>query len=215
LKAQIIILAQAMVVIVIWFLPILSKSPVSASEIYKVYLPIVCNRAICKSVPEFDLPPNRWPNTPGQPLIIAYKWGAQISWHTEWKDAFQAGKSDWSEADTRVEFGYDYASDNFFDVDYDPLLGPGFTIWVIENEVVVKVKSYGNIYHDELENWSSNQRRSIAAHEVGHAQLIGHIPRIGVEGYAVMFSSHPPSEYEWLYSPTNLDIILVNQVYHR
>ena len=70
----------------------------------------------------------------------------------------------------------------------------------------------GNIYWDIRDNYTVNQRRGIAAHEVGHGQSIRHIPN-DYPHTALMYKFPSLSFFNTTYTPQSPDIALVNQTY--
>jgi hypothetical protein len=63
----------------------------------------------------------------------------------------------------------------------------------------------GNVYYSS--GYTSNHRRSVSGHELGHGFSLGHISDPGI---ALMGNNPNPEVY---YTPRSLDINLVNQVY--
>jgi len=72
---------------------------------------------------------------------------------------------------------------------------------------------YGNRYFEIQHGpYTPNQRRAIASHEIGHLQLIGHIPQ-NYQPMALMYPSNGLDEFEDLNRPTQDDIAIVKRAY--
>jgi len=179
-----------------------------ATNSHKIYLPLVM-----RSIPEVDVPSGRWPHSFGQQVNITYKWTGDLTnpYHT-WRYSFQYGLNDWNNASTLTAFTYNSSSSNTIDMLYDPNESPGRTWITSVNGVTTKVNAYGNLYWDIHWGYTNHQRRSVAAHEVGHMQSIGHIPR-SYSLDALMLEWFYLYELENIYTPQQLDNDFVNQVY--
>ena len=88
----------------------------------------------------------------------------------------------------------------------------GYTVWYVSNGELLWVEVNGNYYWEDIFDWTTNQRRSIMAHEAGHLQGIGHIPR-SYPVPALMYEGRTNDEREIYYFPQSPDILLVNQIY--
>lgn len=175
---------------------------------YCVYLPL-----IIVQVPEIDIPSGRWPHSYGQQVSITYKWSGDLTnpSHT-WRPAFQHGIDDWDNSQTLVNFYFHSGSNNTIDMVYDSDGAPGFTTIVSSNGTTDWAKAYGNLYWDIYWGYTNNQRRSVAEHEIGHMQSIGHIPRSYTLD-SLMLEWFYLYELSNIYTPQTIDVDLVNQVY--
>lgn len=173
-----------------------------------IYLPL-----ILKQVPEIDIPSGRWPHVQGQQVSITYKWSGGLTnpYHT-WRPAFQSGINDWDNSSTLVNFYFHSGSNNTIDMVYDPNAAQGFTILSWTNGITNWARAYGNLYWDIHWGYTNNQRRSVAEHEVGHMQSIGHIPRSYTLN-ALMLEWFYLHELANIYTPQDVDIALINQIY--
>lgn len=175
-----------------------------------IYLPMVTNM-----VPEEDIPEGRWPHTDGNLLSITYKWEGDLTnpYHA-WRYSFQHGIDDWSWAGTKIYFVFDSSSNNTIGMKYNPytdMLGE-CSIYTA-NGITTQVEAYGNLYWDLYYGYTNNQRRAVAAHEIGHMQSIGHIPRYYTLNTLMLRSVDVGSELGKIYTPQQVDISLVNQIY--
>jgi hypothetical protein len=143
---------------------------------YCIYLPIVIFTS--PPVPEINIPPCRWSFNPGQLLYITYKWGDRLqSPGSMWRNAFEAGLNSWNNTATPVWYYFDSSSDNTVNTYEDESNNRGITyITCIVNGPTLKVEMLGNIYYDIRDNYTVEQRRGIATHELGHGLSIGSIP---------------------------------------
>jgi hypothetical protein len=182
------------------------------TQSHRVYLNIIYN-----GVAEIEAPSGRWPHSQGNPLYISYCWDDSINTHPEWHAAFWDAREDWDNLNTPINFYYDANSQNKFGVVNDKNEDPGYTQWWIQGEKIIKAEAYGNQYWDNHWSFTVSQRRGTAAHEIGHYQGVGHIPRGDVTEYnpheAIMWDAIMVHEKEWLYSPRPYDSALINQVY--
>ena len=202
-----------LIIIVILFGMFYSYTVLAQEEnSHKQYLSI-----IVKGIPEIDAPQGRWPYKPGSPLIITYRYDDSINTHPEWHAAFWDAREDWDNLNTPTNFDYDANSLNTLGVINNKDEPSGITEWTIQGGVIVSVKVAGNQYWDNYYSYTVNQRRSTAAHEIGHLQGVGHIPRGDPDEdhphEAIMWSWRYLHEKEWLYSPRLYDRNLINQVY--
>jgi hypothetical protein len=179
-----------------------------------VYLPLIFNYATPYPIPEIDLPPGRWPHTIGQPLFITYRYLGELNDPSHrWRIAFQWGMTSWNSTDTPIGLYLYSESQNTIGMVYmQTIIYPAYTLWYAPNGVLLRAEVFGNYYWEDYYQWTDNQRRSLAAHEIGHLQGIGHIPRSYLPP-ALMWSPRFNDEREKYYVPQIPDIALVNQVY--
>lgn len=173
-------------------------------DTYFVYLPLVMK----PPVPEYDIPPCRWPHQTGHLLGIAYNWGNYLQTPgTPWRIAFGAAVSDWSTQQTKVYF-YQSNSGTVILNTYDQVGGPaGYAQPYCQGTTTVGYDAVGNLEGD-YNGQTDNQRHAEAGHETGHSQGLGHI-----EGYAgIALLGYNPDNNVY-YVPQQLDVSLVNQVY--
>jgi hypothetical protein len=188
----------------ITILPVSANSPEALTVISKVFMPMV----ILSPVPEIDLPANRWPHYFGQITYVTYKWDATLPPYSQWRYAFEQGISDWNATDTLISLVNSDTSLNVIKYQYfDPPLENSFTVWHIENGVVTHVTVIGNPYWDFQTGLTDEERQGDCAHEIGHLQLVGHIP----ESYLSDALMKPDAGV--IYSPQYPDINLINQAY--
>ena len=174
-----------------------------------IFLPLILN-----GIPEVDLPPRRWDHTPGQPLGVTYKYLGELNDTSHvWRLAFAQGAFTWNNTGTLVTLYLYGESENTIAMDDDQAMPIGYSVWVYTqgtNEIRVEV--YGNYFWDNFFQWTENQRRSIASHELGHLQLLGHIPT-SYSTPSLMYNQRTNEDREIYYVPQPPDISLVNQVY--
>lgn len=196
------------------FLPILSASsilPAHANNLEaltvnsKVFMPMV----ILSPIPEIDLPPSRWPHYFGQTTTVTHKWDASLPPYHLWRYAFEQGIDDWNEADTLIYLAYSATSENLIKYEYSapPLEPDSYTIWHIVNGAVTHVTVVGNPYWDLLYGYTNDERQGVCAHEIGHLQLVGHIPQTFLA--AALMKPYLGN----IYSLQAADITLINQAY--
>lgn len=173
-----------------------------------IYLPLVMG-----SVPEIDAPSGRWPHTYGQPFSVMYKYLGELDETSHrWRISFVEGISSWNSADTPITLYLYSQTENkigMVDDEFEPV---GFTLWFSAGDELLWAEVYGNYYWEDVFQWTDNQRRSIAAHEIGHFQGIGHIPR-SFPIFSLMYDGMSNYEFELYFIPQTPDIALVNQVY--
>ncbi len=185
---------------------------------YKIFIPIVLKN--WSSIPpEVDIPVGRWPHANGSTLSIPFKWGSYLSSRPmtdPWRVAFTNGMVDW-EASTRADF-VSYTNvlslvDTVFRADVN---NPGWTDIFTSNGETLWVETYGNRYWDYYHGYTTDQRRGVAAHEVGHMLSIGHIPRDYSQPTLmphIIYAYEFPDYHSTIYSPQPADIILVDSIY--
>ncbi len=186
------------------------NSPRGLTQTYHAYLPLVY-----KQIPEILDHSGRWPHSFEQTTAITYKWvGNLVNPNHNWRMAFASGIDDWNLSPTHVVFLSDSGSSNTIDVVNDASKSAGYCLVDLDSSgrIIIRIRAYGNLYWDSTYGYSINQRRSIAAHEIGHMQSIGEIPRSFTTD-ALMVEWSYLYELENLYSPRAVDIALVNQVY--
>ena len=191
-----------------FFLSIDNRYTFQCPEDNCIYLPLVMS-----SVPEIDAPSGRWPHTYGQPFSVLYKYLDELNDTSHrWRISFVEGISSWNSADTPITLYLYSQSENTISMVDNPAKPVGFTVWYSANGELLHVDVYGNYYWEDVFQWTDNQRRSIAAHEIGHLQGIGHIPK-SYPIPALMYEARTNEEREIYYVPQTPDIALVNQVY--
>ncbi len=178
---------------------------------YCIYLPIVLNYY---PVPETDIPSCRWAFNPGQILYITYKWGDRLqSPGALWRNAFETGLNSWNYTSTPVWYYFDNSSANIVNTYDDETNNRGITyITCIVNGPTLKVEVLGNVWWDDHDDYTVEQRRGIATHELGHGLSIGHIPN-DYPFPSLMYKITPLDFFSTIYDPQPSDISLVNQIY--
>ena len=173
-----------------------------------VYFPL-----IQQSVPEIDVPSGRWLYTFGQPFSVTYKYLDELNdTANRWRIAFAQGVFGWNSVDTPITLYLYSQSGNTISMVDDSVKPIGFAVLYVADGELFRVNIYGNYYWEGVYQWTDNQRQSIAAHEIGHLQGVGHIPR-SYPIPSLMYESRTNEEREIYYLPQVPDIALVNQVY--
>jgi hypothetical protein len=140
-----------------------------------------------------------------------------------WRIAFLSGVAAWNLTPIKIYLTPGTTNEQILlDMYYDPSDGSrGETAWTIVNpgNILVYAISAGNVYKDWEEHFTIKQRDSVAAHELGHAHGIGHVPVSDtlhtrtLPYIAIMKSKLYPEDNEEYYVPQLPDIRLVNQYY--
>lgn len=180
-----------------------------------IYTPIILQQA-GGPIPEVDIPPGRWPHSSGQIVSISYKWIGDLTDPTHpWRLAFQSGINDWNSTTTHVVFHYYSESINTINVyrdSNDRRYGKTVIAYNEQTGFTVQVNASGNLHWDDILGFTTHQRQNVAEHEVGHMISIGHIPR-NFAFDTLMVDESTFEEMEIFYTPQDLDVVLVNQVY--
>lgn len=112
-----------------------------------------------------------WNNT--TPLYVLYKYGANLQTPgTAWRNAFNAGISNWNTASIEPIFSYD-ASNSRNTVDtYSAADGNWGNTWWYCNVLYYldRFDAKGNVYY----SMNDQQREEVASHELGHGLGFGH-----------------------------------------
>lgn len=162
-------------------------------------------RTISGSVTEVDLIGCRWPHTAGTYTGISYQWGSNLQTPgTPWRNAFEAGISDWNAAPTKLYYYYSSSGAVTIDTYYLDDGYAGKSPSSCNGSTTVGFQVLGNTFYNVATN---NQRHAIATHELGHGQSVGHISNLVV---AVMGNNPDGNVY---YYPQQADNALINQVY--
>jgi hypothetical protein len=165
----------------------------------KIYLPIVFN----KYPFELDAPPCRWNN-----YSIAYKWGSNLQTPgSSWRTAFESAVVDWNVIPTKFYFYYSASGNITMDTYYDQFDGLGGKTIIncdMNTKVTIACDVLGNIYYSH----TVNVYHSLAGHETGHSQSIGHVADQSV----IALMGHNPNP-EIYYTPQQADIDFVNTIY--
>jgi hypothetical protein len=173
------------------------------------YLPLLLKFTI----PEIEAPSGRWPYSYGQPLPVTYRYLDELNDTSHrWRISFVLGISNWNSAETPIALYLYSQSQNTISMIDDPTKSVGGVTWYSINGVLLHVDIYGNYYWEDVYQWTDNQRQSIATHEVGHLQGVGHIPNSYLPP-AIMYDARTNEQREIYYVPQVPDIALVNQVY--
>ncbi len=162
------------------------------------------------AVTEIDQPPCRWFHYYGgdSATYISYRWGSNLQGTSLWRTAFEQSLQDWNNTPTRLLYYFDSYGDvhiNTYWGENDGLAG--FAVPYCSGTTTIAYDVMGNTYYDALYGYSSNHRRSVTGHELGHGWSLGHITDPGT---ALLGNNPDPETY---YTPQQLDIDLVNQVY--
>jgi hypothetical protein len=170
------------------------------SQNYQIYLPI-----IMKPVPEYDVPPCRWPHTYGGYDARYYKWGNYLQTPgTAWRNAFESAIIDWNNAPTKLTFLYSINGSIMINLYYQQDGLGGYAVPLCGETNTIGYYVFGNGLTD---TGNPNIRHSTAGHELGHSLGIGHI-----SGYDIALMGYNPDPNIY-YTPQPIDIALVNQVY--
>lgn len=159
------------------------------------------------AVSEVDQPGCRWSHVYGSSSTtwVSYQWGDRLqSAGTWWRTAFEASISDWNGTPTRMRlyeesYGAIYLNTYYADDNLSGYAQPycsGSTTY-----------AYDVLANSENTHYTANVRRSVTGHELGHGLSLGHISDSGI---ALLGNNPDPNLY---YTPRQLDIDLVNQVY--
>ncbi|HMN60999.1 MAG TPA: hypothetical protein PJ988_11575 [Anaerolinea sp.] len=169
-------------------------------------------------VPEVEPSPCLWPYISGSEFPVYYKWGSGLTLPGSlWRLAFEFGSTQWNYVEVKPVFIFDQNASTVVETYDDPLSGNrGITTFIcagpIGHLLPTDVKIRGNVALDTQDHYSINQRRGIAAHEVGHGTLIDHIPN-SYSWPALMHEIMDLPDFEVINVPQPADIALVNQKY--
>ncbi len=176
--------------------------------IYATTTVTILQPTINGSITEVEYPGCRWPHTSGQYFGINYRWGDYIASGTAWRTAFEGGLTDWNFSDTKPYFQYTPTGSVLIDTIYERNGSDGSTQASCSGSITVGYDVKGNTYYDiNFNNLNTNSRHAVAAHELGHAQSLGHISDLVL---AILGTNPNPSTY---YVPQQADKGFVNQVY--
>lgn len=172
----------------------------TSQQNYQLYLPHMAN-----SVTEIDIPACRWPHAPGTYTNLNYRWGSNLqNPGTAWRNAFEAGTSDWNNTIIKFYFVYSGTGSVIFNTYSADDNRAGYTNIACDGSNTTGAQVFGNVFNDPGNN---NARRAIAGHETGHSISIGHI----VSNYIALMGNNPdPTIY---FIPQPIDVALVNQIY--
>jgi hypothetical protein len=191
-----------------------SDSPDCFSN-YCACIPIVIvSDPIPPPVPEVDVPLCRWNHYQYQVLYIDYQWGDNLRIPgSPWRNAFEAGLSSWNGSSTPVWYYYNSSSINVINLynGGDDGMRGWTNIICIVNGPTYLVEVFANVYYDHRDNYTVEQRRGLATHELGHGISIGHIPN----SWSVpsLMYKNIPLFFQTCFNPQVSDIQLVNQIY--
>ena len=157
------------------------------------------------AVAEVDAPSCRWNHIGQTTTYVTYFWGSNLQGNSLWKTAFQSSLSDWNGISTRMRYRYDSYGDVYINTYRMADSLAGYAAPSCSGAVTAGYDVLGNTYYDT--GYSSNYRRSITGHELGHGFSLGHISDSGI---ALMGNNPNPDIY---YRPQTLDTNLVNEIY--
>ena len=182
--------------------PAVARSfPSNQGQTNQVYLPF-----IVRGIREIDVT-CRWSHQPATTTYVTYKWGDRLQTPgTLYRNAFQSSVSDWNSNSTRMRLSYSSAGNIELNTYSSQDGRAGITYLYCDGQSLTNAEVLANIYYES--GRTNNSRRALTGHELGHGLGLGHIPE--EEGIALMGYNPDPNVY---YTPQNLDIGLMNQVY--
>jgi len=165
---------------------------------------LITNVLVVLAVTEYDTPSCRWARQPDGTLSVSWNYGTYIQSYPAWKTAFQQSAADWDNALTKLRLYY--TSDAFITCnayyEQSSAAGRGWVSCCSGSACAGYAEA--NVY--STGSYTTNMRRSLSGHELGHALALGHI----YEGPSLMGSNPDPETY---YTPQSLDVQFFNQVY--
>lgn len=177
------------------------SSPISQGQTSYVYLPL-----IVRSIREIDVA-CRWSHQPATTTYVTYRWGDRLQTPgTLYRNAFQSSVMDWNSILTKMRLSFSSTGDIELNTYSSQDGRAGVTRLYCDGQLLTSAEVLANIYYES--GRTNNSRRAITGHELGHGLGLGHIPE--EEGIALMGYNPDSNVY---YTPQNLDIGLMNQVY--
>lgn len=175
--------------------------PSNQGQTNHVYLPL-----IVRGIREIDVA-CRWAHQPAITTYVTYKWGDRLQTPgTLYRNAFQSSVTDWNSTSTKMRLSYSSSGNVEFNTYSSQDGRAGVTYRYCDGQLLTSAEVLANIYYES--GRTTNSRRALTGHEMGHGLGLGHIPED--EGIALMGYNPDPNIY---YVPQNLDIGLMNQVY--
>ena len=122
-----------------------------------------------------DNPGCTWDQGDGE-LDLDYRFGSTVANPSNWRTAWIAGTEVWEDsgAETSIDWTEDAYAPNTFNQYNMADLKEGFSSRWCTGDDMSSSDNWGNVYYDTQHSHTADERKAIAAHEVGHASALGH-----------------------------------------
>lgn len=162
---------------------------------------------VAKIFPEYIEPGHecRWSHTPGSTTTLFYRWSSDpdLEPGDPWRNAYVQAINSWNAVATKIRFANSASGPITLELysDPDPNAFAGLTLITCSGSTTTTTSVRGNK--------AKVVSQGVLAHELGHAQSLGHI----ASATQAILGTNPPPGGTAVSTPQSLDIELSNTVY--